>query len=247
MGARSQGMANASLCLEDTWSVFNNVGGLAKVDQVTVAFSHLQFPGMKSFKRTALAIALPTPFGTGGLGVFRFGDDLYNEQLLTAGFSNTFGLASLGLQVNYIQYAAEGFGTKGVFSLTFGGVARLTPVLTVGAQIVNLLQPKISAEGEKLPTLVSTGFLFKPSENLLLTTEIEKDLSYPLRWKSGMEYVLHKKLAARTGFAINPDAAFVGVGFKASAFMFDYSFAYDFNVSSSHQATVSYKFKRKAE
>src|SRR5690242_15738701 len=78
MGARAQGMAYASSCLQDEWAVFNNIGGLSAVDHTAAAFTYLSYPGFKSFNRMAMVAALPTDYGVAGLGVFRFGDDLYN-------------------------------------------------------------------------------------------------------------------------------------------------------------------------
>jgi hypothetical protein len=247
MGARAEGMGYASACLEDSWSTFNNIGGVAKVTQVSAAFTHHQVAGMPFFKRTAFAVALPTRWGTAGVGAFRFGDDLYNEQLFTAGFSNTFGIASLGVRLNYIQYRIEGLGSKGVFSLNLGGITHLTSKLSIAAQITNLLQPDLSVDDEKLPTILTTGVLFKPTPNLLLSSEVEKDLSYPLKLKSGMEYTLYKKFIFRTGFSLQPDTGSIGLGFKPGSFTFDYAYSYAFDLGASHQATVGYAFKSKSQ
>lgn len=247
MGARAQGMGYASSCLKDEWAIFNNIGGLSDLENPTAAFTYSSFPGFKSFNRMAALVGLPTQFGVAGLGVFRFGDDLYNEQLITAGFSNTFGIASLGAKVNYIQYNAEGFGRKGVVSFSLGGITRFTPNFSVGAHISNVLQPELSEEGDHLPTLLNIGVCFKPSQKLLLTTELEKDLDYDLTWKAGVEYNVHKKFSLRTGFNVKPQAGFLGFGFAPSAFRFDYAFTYRPDFVSQHQASVSYQFKKKAK
>ena len=137
----------------------------------------------------AAVVALPLNFGVAGAGVFRFGDQLYSEQILALGFSNEFGLASLGLKVNYIQYKAEGFGSKGVFTLSFGGIAKLTEKISVGAHIININQPNLStAEHEKTYHHFNRRKRFKLSSQTFITTELEKDLSYPVKWKSGVEY-----------------------------------------------------------
>ena len=77
---------------------------------------------LQGANRTAAAVAIPTKVGVIGTGVYRFGDNLYNEHLLSAGFSNKFGITSLGAQVNYIQYLVEGFGSKGVWNINLGGI-----------------------------------------------------------------------------------------------------------------------------
>lgn len=246
MGARAQGIANSSACISDAWSVFNNIGGLAKVEALTAAFTYDALPSFKPFNRMAAVVAMPVKFGVAGFGVFRFGDHLYNEQLISVGFSNSYGIASLGVKANYIQYNVEGFGTKGVISFSFGGIAKLTSQLSIGAHIVNINQPEISSyKDERLPTKLIAGVAFTPSDKVFLTTEIEKDLDYDATWKAGIEYIVHTKVIFRTGFNIHPNAGFIGLGFRPTKFAFDYAYQFQPDLGSRHQATVGYKFKFK--
>ncbi len=243
IGARANSLGYASSCLEDEWSIFNNIAGIANVKEVSTAVTYDAQPSFKPFNKAAAVFALPLKFGVAGVGIFRFGDKLYNEQILTMGFSNTFGLASLGLKINYIQYHAEGFGRKGVLSLSFGGIAKLTEKIFIGAHIINVNQPKISTtENEKLPTILITGISFKLSSKTFIATELEKDLEYPILWKTGFEYQVHKKFIFRTGFNINPHAGFFGLGFRPKKFKIDYAYQNSFSLGSRHQASVGYIF-----
>lgn len=244
MGAKANAMGNATSCVADEWSLFGNTGGLSKVEKPVGSFSYHAIPSFKSFNRISAVFAIPLKFGVAGAGIFRLGDDLYNEHVASLAFGNTFGLASLGLKINYIQYHAEGFGSKGVVSLGFGGIARLTPHLHVGTYITNLNQPVISSiDGERLPTRITAGLSILPGEKITVASEIEKDLEHSVLWKTGLEYRVNKKFSARTGFNANPDAAFGGFGFKASKFILDYAFQYQEFTGASHQATVTYLFK----
>ena len=244
MGARAGSMGYASSCLPDEWAIFNNIGALATLKDVTAGFTYDAHPSFGPFNKAALVIAVPFQIGVAGIGLYRTGDDLYNEQVITTGFSSRFGLASLGIKLNYVQYNVDGFGRKSVMSVSFGGVAELTPHLSVGAHIVNLNQPKLSTlDDTRLPTLLIAGVLFKPSDNVIIATELEKDLDYPLMWKTGMEYQVHKKFSVRTGFNVSPTGGFMGFGFTPRKFTLDYSCQYRFNLGARHQATVGYKFK----
>jgi hypothetical protein len=245
MGARAQGLGFASAALTDEWSVFNNIGGLAKVNQITTACTYEARPGIAAFNTMAAVAALPVPFGVTGIGIFRFGDDLYNEQLVTAGFSNTFGLASLGVRLNYIQYHAKGFGNKGVLSLGFGGIAVLSSAFSIGAYITNMNQPTLSEDEERLPTTLTISVAFTPTDKLLVTAELEKDLEYTPLWKAGLEYEFYKKFWFRTGFNLEPNAAFIGLGFKPEKFRIDYAFMQNTEQGARHQATVAYRLKAK--
>ncbi len=246
MGARSSGMGYTSSCLQDEWSVFNNVAGLAEVSHITVAFSYDAQLSFKNFNKMAAVFSTPTKVGVGGLGIYRFGDNLYNEQILSGSFASTFGLASLGVSINYIQYNREGFGRNDAVSVSVGGIARLTPIISIGAYITNINQPKISRnDEEQLPTLLTLGLSFKTTDKINIATEIRKDLDYDATWKAGLEYKVHTKFIFRTGFNINPNAGFAGFGFKSKKFSLDYAYAHYLNIGGRHQATVGYQFKSK--
>ncbi len=235
------GMGNAVSCVGNEWSLFNNPGGLSKIKNTMATFTYEAHPSFTPFNRMASSLAIPSKFGVSAFGFYRFGDDLYNEQIISAAFANQLGLASLGLKVNYVQYHAEGFGTIGIFTFCFGGIAQLTPALSVGANILNIYQPTISQDSdEKVPTILTIGIGFKFSETLFVSTEIEKDLDHRVLTKAGLEYTIHKKLIARTGINLNPNAGFAGVGFKPKKFNLDYGYQYSITQGSIHQASVTY-------
>lgn len=246
MGARSASMGNSSAMLSDEWSLLNNIGGLAKVNETITAFSFEAKPALPGSSRMAATYSTPLKLGTLGVGVFKFGDNVYSEQMLTAGYSNQFGIASLGMKLNYIQYRAEGFGTKSAISVSIGGITEITHQLSIGAYIQNLNQPKLT-DGERVPVRLAVGLSFKPTEEILLITEIEKDLDYNPVLKAGMEYCIHKKVFGRTGFNLNPEAAFFGVGFKGWRLKFDYAIQYNNALNFAHQASASYRIEKSSK
>lgn len=243
IGARAAALGNSSSLLTDEWSLLNNIGGLAKVKDTNAAFSFEAKPALPGSSRMGATFSTPLKIGAVGVGVFKFGDKFYSEQILTTGFSNQFGIASLGLKLNYIQYRAEGFGTKSALSISVGGIAEITPQVSVGAYIQNLNQPKL-INGERVPTRLAVGLSFKPTEQLLLITEVEKDIAYYPIVKAGMEYCVHKKIFARTGFNLNPEAAFFGIGFKGWRLKFDYAIQYNNSLNFAQQASACYRIEK---
>jgi hypothetical protein len=244
MGARQAGMAYASAALSDGWSLFNNVGGMATLTQPVASAAYDLATALPGANRMAFAATLPVKYGVAGVGVFSFGDRVYSESMLTAGFSNTFGLASLGVRINYLQYRAEGFGTKGVFTIGMGGIARFTDQLLFGAYITNLNQPKLSENGQRVPTLLNAAMVFLPTDKVLATIEIQKDIDYQTTWKAALEYRFHTKFAVRTGFALYPNAAFLGFGFEHKRLTLDYAFQYSSTFRFNVQASVHYKLTK---
>jgi hypothetical protein len=245
IGASAMAIGNATSCVSDEWSLLNNTAGLASLKSHVAAFSYEAHPDFPVNNRMASTIILPFKYGVSGLGFYRFGDELYSEQVISAAFANKFGLASLGLKANYIQYHAEGFGTTSVLTVSFGGIADLTNSLSVGAHILNLNQPTISDDtNEKVPTILVIGLGYKFSESLFCTSEVEKDLDHEVLVKAGLKYVLNKKIIIRTGLNLNPNAGFGGVSFKTRKFILDYAYQFSITKGSIHQASVSYTLKR---
>ncbi len=243
VGARASGLGNAAATLTDEWSLLNNSAGLAKTKDINTAFAFEAKPALQGSPRMAAAFSMPIKIGAIGAGVFKFGDKLYSEQIITTGFSNQFGIASIGLKLNYIQYRAEGFGTRSALTISAGGIAEITPQLSIGAYIQNINQPKI-AQNERVPTRLAAGISFKPSQQVLILAEVEKDLAYDPIVKAGFEYVIHQKVFARTGFNINPEAAFFGIGFKGWRLKFDYSIQYKNALNFAHQASACYSIAK---
>lgn len=247
IGGRSAGMAYASSCLHDEWGLFNNVAGLSKLKQAIASSTYDAKPKLEGANRAALVFALPTKPGVVAVGAFRFGDVLYNEQLITVGFSNQLGLASLGVSINYLQYTAQGFGKKSVLTASAGGIAALSKSISIGAYIFNINQPSLSEiDNEKVPTRLNLGVGINPTEKVNLICELSKEIDHVTTFKTGIEYKASKKFVTRTGFSLYPNHLYCGIGFIQSKLSIDYAYQYAFvGIGDSHQATLSYKWKAK--
>jgi len=237
------GMGLASSTLADEWSLFNNIGGIGKINQASSNFTYEVKTLLTGANRLGASVLVPTKVARIGLGISRFGDDLYSENQISLGFGNTIGNTSLGARANYIQYRVEGLGTSTATSFDFGGISQLTPQVSVGAYITNISQSKLSdTDHQQLPTKLVAGFGFRPSEKIFLVTEIEKDLDYMATWHNGLEYILYKKIFFRTGFSMNPNAAYFGLGGQKKNLKIDYALSYSHVIGSAHQATATYLF-----
>ncbi len=180
MGARAAGLGYTAVTLEDEWALFNNAAGLARVDKMSTAFAYEVSPALTGANRTAASVVVPSKLGTLGVGIFRFGDDLYSEHLLSVGFGNQIGNTSLGVKINYTQYRAENFGTSTAASVDFGGITRITSQFSVGARITNLTQSKLNGTvGERLPAKLAVGVGFRPSEKIVIGDRNRKGSRLP--------------------------------------------------------------------
>lgn len=241
MGGRSAALGNASGAISDNWGIFNNIAGIAGLENTSVNFACSVNPSLPGGNTMAASFILPATIGAFGTSVFKFGDELYNEQIVAAGYANQFGLASLGIRLSYVQYRAEGFDTQSALSLNFGGIATLTPQIRVGAYILNLNNPHIGTESEEsLPAILTTGIMMQPQDNLALLVEIQKDLHHRPVIKGGVEYNIHKKIKARTGFNIQPNSVHGGLGYQSARLLIDYAMQHNPVIKTTSQLSASY-------
>ena len=75
--------------------------------------------------------------------------------------------------------------------------------------------------------------------------EVDKDSENRPIAKAGAEYQVNKKFFARTGFNLNPQSAFGGLGFKLRKFTLDYAFQFHEQFGAAHQASVIARIKKR--
>ncbi len=244
LGARAQGMGNASVALEDYFSPFNNIGSSASIEEITTVAAYENRFNFKHFQHFGAGFMLPLKHGVASITAQKVGAEIYNEQNYGLGFSNKLGFVSLGIQLNYTQYYIAETGTRGVPSLAFGGVAELLPSLSFGAHIYNLNQAKISKEENLyLPVILKSGLSYAPAESLIIGLEVEKDVDKEAKIKGGLEYQIIEKFSVRTGISSAPYQHHFGLGFNPSLFSIDYALTTHSDLGLVHQMSLVYKFR----
>ncbi|WP_338765588.1 hypothetical protein WAF17_01960 [Bernardetia sp. ABR2-2B] len=247
-GAKTYGMGRTSLTVSDSWAVFNNVAALSDV-RGTEAFLGYSNRFTLSGLNTLQAGATFDAFFDGkmGIGVTRFGDDLYNEHRLAIGYAHKISNMSIGIQANYLQTSIQGYGTRQNFALEMGGLAQLSETLFLGMHIFNINQAKVSDfEDERIPTMMRIGVSYKPVERVVINFETEKDTEYPASFKAGLEYQAVKwnenQVFIRTGITTEEFLAHFGVGYYKGSFGLDYAFTTLPQVGYSHHVGLVYRF-----
>lgn len=243
IGAKANGLAYASGCLSDEWAVFNNPAGAASPAHHYSGFTVDILPGFKPWNRMAAVYLFPLAKGGINTGVFKSGDALYSEQTLSVAYANKFGITSLGVAAQLIQYRAEGFGSRIVPSFTFGGITELYPWLTLGAYVVNVTQPELG-EGETVPAILVAGAKMTLSNNVSAFAEVQKALPEKPILKASVNYEFHQKFTLRTGFHLQPMAGFFGFGFRSKKIVLDYALSHLENIGLRHQAGLTYQLKQ---
>lgn len=239
LGGRSAAIGGASVANSDAWSLFNNVGSIGAIDQSSGFLTYQNRFNISAFQVVGAGYTHHSSFGNVGLGVYRFGDDLFNQQKLSVGFGNTIDKVSLGLSVNLIQYHVETIGTTKAFVIGFGGLVQLLEGLSLGAHVYNLNQANITND-LSVPTVIKTGLSYQLGTSVLVNLEIQKDLDFAETLKAGIEYELIKNAWIRTGVSSNPTKAAFGAGFRWKKSMIDYAFNDQSVLGATHELSLAY-------
>lgn len=247
-GARTYGMGRTSLTVSDSWAIFNNVAALSDVKGTEAFLGYSNRFVLSGLNTLQAGVTFDAFFdGKMGIGVTRFGDDLYNEHRLAIGYSHKISTMSIGIQANYLQTSIQGYGTRRNFALEMGGMAQLSETLTLGMHIFNINQAKVSDfEDERIPTMMRLGISYKPVERVTVNFETEKDTEYPASFKAGLEYeaINHNEnqVFIRTGITTKEFLGHFGVGYYKGNFGLDYAFTTLPQVGYSHHVGLIYRF-----
>lgn len=227
VGARSYGIGQMNSFISDGYAVFHQPAGLANTTSIQFVsyFDHKY----NQWGLSSGAAGLVFPFlqnGGLGLGFFRFGDALYNETRVSAGYGHQIGFMKLGLGVDYLSLTIAEVGNKSNVALNLGGVANLTPKLFFGAIVMNLNRAWLQKEQqERVPTVMKAGLGYQPFPRLLLGVEVEKEGVFPVNVKGGIEYGIVPWLYLRTGVMSVPFTGYFGVGLHFQDKRLDYAFS----------------------
>lgn len=246
VGSRAVGIGDASATIADMWSIFNNPGGMAGVEHINAAASFENRYGLEGLNLMTAGITIPVKkAGNFGLGIYRFGDEIYNQQKVSLGHAIQLGIVSLGTRVSLLQYYVEGFEPRFVPTIDFGGIGRITPKLFFGAYVTNINQARISSnEDERVPTYLKTGFSYRPNKKIMINAEVEKEIEAPAFLKFGLEYFVIEQVPVRLGFNTDTYTAFFGLGFHYQRFQIDYMGYNHTSLGFSNGISVSYRFKK---
>ena len=267
-GARAAALGNASVALAgEAWSMGNNVAGLAEIQRPTVGFYAENRYFSPALNVGSLTVALPVGrqpalpaaavdgttaapavaaraharHGVVAFEAQRFGGVLYNETRLGAGYGYRFGQISLGGRVDVLQVSIEGLGSRRVLLGTLGGQIEVVPQrLSFGASLYNLSQTRLASyQNERVPTVLKAGLAYRPSGQVTLLVETEKDVERDANFKAGLEYRPVPLLAARLGLATLTGQASAGIGVLAGSFQLDYAAAFQQALGFSQHLSIS--------
>lgn len=241
-GPISLGLGGISASTSNEWSIFNNPAGLTANTGLSALVSHQTIFNFPPFNTVVAAVNLDTQWANASFGVYRFGDDLFSNQMASLGFAKKIGIVSLGVKANMLQYNIDGFGKRSVFVAEMGVLAEFTPQLFFGAHVYNFTQSVIALRSqERVPTLIRLSLNYRLQETLNLFIEGEKNVQDAPDLRLGLAYNLIENLWLRTGFSTQTNRHSFGAGFKFSKFKIDYAISSNRSAGATHNFGLGYQ------
>lgn len=216
MGARSLGLGHATTVLtHDPWAVFSNPA-MMNEEGYSLGFYGLRNYGFANITDMAAVASVNTRFGITGLGLKRYGDDLFSETSLRLGYKNEWENLHFGVILNYHHLSfAEPYGSGGAFGIGLGVAAAVIPDLWIGAKATGLNRPRYDFRNgeEDLPRDLSFGLSYQPEERAIFVFDVVKDVRFPVSYRGGVEIRVIDDLLGRVGVTTEPLTYSFGFGY----------------------------------
>jgi hypothetical protein len=251
IGSRQSGMAYAAVALNDIWAYHNNPGMLGFLQETGAGVYYENRFFLEEFQYQGLVYAQPLKRGTISLGGQYSGFDLYSTSRAGLGYALALSeKLSMGVQINYMNVRQPSYyGTKHGVSGEFGLGVKVTPKWTFAMAINNLTRSRLADfQNERFETIFRAGTLYELSKRVIISTELEKDIAFPLRLKVGVEYHPAEPFYIRAGAAVNATSLALGFGYVIKNLRIDISSNYVQPLGFHTAASLNFIFlKRKTE
>ena len=218
MGAKSISMGQTGVALPSTsWSAFSNVA-MMPTDGNSVSFYGFRYIGIAEITDMAATINFQTGWGTLGAGVHRYGFNLFNENRFLLAYKNSLGNFHYGGSVSYTHIFQGGnYGSAGAVGFDIGLATEVSEDLWFGARATNLNQPSYGDTDEDLPRELAAGLSYQLTSEALVTTEVVKDVMFPISFRAGLQFEVIRSLFARAGITTKPETYSFGFGYLADS------------------------------
>lgn len=211
--AQVMAMGSVGVSYGGPHSLWRNQAGMTQLTGPTLIAAGEQRFLLAEIRSLSAGAVYPTSSGAFGLSLNYFGFDAFNQQQIGLAYGRKlFEELSIGARFLYLNTRIPEYGQSGYLTFEVGLLATLLPELQLGVHIHNPLQLEV-VENEALPAIFCLGLAWTPSEKVLVSVEVEKDIDFPVRTKVGAHYQLIDELSLRIGVGSNPSLVSFGAGY----------------------------------
>lgn len=224
VGARSAGLANASVCLNDVWAFQHNPGALTGVKAFSAGVYYDARFLTKELQTQAIVAAIPLKKGVISAGGQFSGYEQYRYTRAGVGYALPLGEhISAGVQVNLQQLRFGGsYGSSSSATFEGGVLATISEKWQIGASVLNIGRQRILPLGDdRFTSVIRIGTLFKPSAKVSVAAEMEKQVIHPITIRGGVEYYPVESFVIRCGAQAGPTELSLGIGYRKQQFSLD--------------------------
>ncbi|WP_133120214.1 hypothetical protein [Rhodohalobacter barkolensis] len=217
IGAKAISMGQIGVSIPNSeWAVFNN-SALLPTDGNQFSFYGFRYAGIAEITDMAASINMPSKIGVFGIGIHRYGFNLFSENRFRIAYKNSEGKIHYGTSLSYIHvFQGENYGSAGAIGLNLGVAAEITQSFWLGARATNVNQPAYGDTDEELPRELAAGLSYNPTEKAQIVSEIVKDIHFPLSFRTGIEYEFFTAFYARAGITTKPSTYSFGFGYGSN-------------------------------
>ena len=216
MGSRSMSMANASAALNDVWAYHHNPAALTGIKKVAFGVSYENRYLLRELQSQGFVVAYPLKRSVISFGGQTFGYNNFRTYRTGLGYSMELtDFLSLGVQMNYnLVRLPQAYGKNQTVTGEVGVMAKITENWHVGFSIFNISRNKLSSfQEDRYTTMLRLATRYHVSNKVLIVGEAEKNVEFPIRFKTGVEYNPMENLYVRGGFATAPIEFCFGLGY----------------------------------
>ena len=261
LSPRAQAMGGAFVALsDDETAVFTNPAALALQDGRGVYASYVDLYGYDFLKLGSAAAAVPTGFGTVGVGVRYLavdydGNDLESEYAVTAAHGFTlmadahsslsfgYGLSLYGLSFPTESVGGEDLGSANTVGVDVGLLGTMRGRTRFGFFAKNLNNPKLGdPDAKDLPQWFTGGVAYSPYGGVQTTLELQKQDNEDLRACAGFEFAITDYVTLRGGLQNQPNRMSAGFGARWKQIRVDYTYTSHSVLPGSHNFGLGVTF-----
>ncbi len=247
-GARSTAMGNTSVTFQNIYSAFGNQAGLAFLEGLSVGLHTERRFLVEDLNSASFAVAYPNKkFGTFGLAANYFGSDAYSEQRIGISYARKlFEQVALGVQFDYLGIRMPEYDNIASFTFEIGLQAQFSKHFRAGAHVFSPARIQLTDQEEDIiPAQFNVGVAYLPSEKVMVTAEVEKDIDFPFSIRAGVEYRVVEKLSLRVGTGSQPTQTGFGLGVHLKSIDIDLASSYHWVLGFTPSISVAYTVKKK--
>lgn len=250
VGARSASLGQAYTSVRgDFWSLFHNPAGITGTEAFSLgAYVERRFLLTELTYGYAGAVLPFADNQAAGISVGSFGFSAYrsNHAALTYGIT-VLDKISIGARANYTSLNIQDYGGTSSFYVDVGVHTQVTKSVSVAFTVYNANRASLESQNgvEIIPTVLSAGLAYQPTEKVTILADVQKDIDHPLSFRGGIEYEIVPALHARVGMSTEPLTLTAGLGVNWKQFQLDLAFAYHEQLGYTPHFSLTYQLEKR--